>query len=155
MFSRSFFIIAHVCLFLFILSATSSVWASPVSSESGNRLAVVARQTAAQPYFPDTPASCPICAQGYPSISSCAEAAPVLANLTTVCGSVPTLRVSPAPKHCHVAPLEGHFQPRGVPQRDQVRLHGHFPVHFPAMCRLVRESTISLSPSSQSIIPLV
>ncbi|KAH9984197.1 hypothetical protein BJV77DRAFT_953309 [Russula vinacea] len=37
-----------------------------------------------QPYFPDTPASCPICAKGYSSINSCAQAAPVLANLSTV-----------------------------------------------------------------------
>jgi len=82
--SRSFIITVHVCLFLITLSATSSVWARPLSSESFYPLAVVARQTTVQPYFPDTPASCPICAKGYPSINSCAQAAPVLANLTTV-----------------------------------------------------------------------
>lgn len=76
-----FFLIAtHVCLFLITLSTTSSVWASPVSSY---RLAFISRQTL-QPYFPDTPASCPICASGYPSISTCAEAAPVLANFSSV-----------------------------------------------------------------------
>jgi hypothetical protein len=37
-----------------------------------------------QPYFPDTPASCPICAQNYQSISTCAEAAPALANISAV-----------------------------------------------------------------------
>jgi len=82
MISRSFFIIAHACLFLIALSTTSpSVWASPLSSPY--RLAFIARQTV-QPYFPDTPPSCPICAQGYPSINSCAEAAPALANISSV-----------------------------------------------------------------------
>jgi len=82
MISRSFFITAHLSLLIF-LSATS-VWGRPLSSESFYPLAVVARQTTVQPYFPDTPASCPICAKGYPSINSCAQAAPVLANITTV-----------------------------------------------------------------------
>jgi len=80
MLSHSFLIATHVCLFLITLSAMSSVWASPLSSY---RLAFISRQTV-QPYFPDTPASCPICASGYPSISTCAEAAPVLANFSSV-----------------------------------------------------------------------
>src|SRR5260370_5168415 len=88
MISHSFLITAHVCLFLITLSATSSVWAHPVSSERYNRLAVVSRQTTTvQPYFPDTPPSCPICAKGYPSINSCAQAAPALPNFTSVCVS--------------------------------------------------------------------
>lgn len=37
------------------------------------------------PFFPDEPASCPICAQSYPSINSCAQAAPVLSNFSMVC----------------------------------------------------------------------
>jgi len=78
MISHSFFITAHVCLFLITLSATSSV-ASPLSSKSVSR-----QTTTVQPYFPDTPPSCPICAKGYPSINSCAQAAPALANLTSV-----------------------------------------------------------------------
>jgi len=82
MISRSFFITAHLSLLIF-LSATS-VWGRPLSSESFYPLAVVARQTTVQPYFPDTPASCTICAKGYSSINSCAQAAPVLANITTV-----------------------------------------------------------------------
>jgi len=82
MISRSFFITAHLCFFLIALSATS-VWARPLSSES-YPLPVVVRQTTVQPYFPDTPASCPICAKGYPNINSCAQAATVLANITTV-----------------------------------------------------------------------
>ncbi|CAA7262028.1 unnamed protein product [Cyclocybe aegerita] len=41
-------------------------------------------QRRTDPYFPDTPASCPICAQDYPSINSCAQAAPVLANFSMI-----------------------------------------------------------------------
>ncbi|KAF9054101.1 hypothetical protein BJ165DRAFT_1436047 [Panaeolus papilionaceus] len=37
-----------------------------------------------EPYFPDTPTSCPICAKDYPSISSCAQAAPVMANFSMI-----------------------------------------------------------------------
>lgn len=36
------------------------------------------------PYFPDQPPSCPICAQDYPNINTCAQACPVLANFTEV-----------------------------------------------------------------------
>ncbi|KAG6910388.1 hypothetical protein DXG01_011103 [Tephrocybe rancida] len=36
------------------------------------------------PFFPDTPASCPICAQNYDGINSCAAAAPLLTNFTNV-----------------------------------------------------------------------
>lgn len=39
---------------------------------------------AAQPVFPDQPPSCPICAANYSSIDSCAQAAPVLANVSMV-----------------------------------------------------------------------
>ncbi|KAI5119264.1 hypothetical protein M0805_007267 [Coniferiporia weirii] len=39
---------------------------------------------AATPSFPSSPASCPICAQNYANINSCAAAAPVLANFTNV-----------------------------------------------------------------------
>ena len=81
MISHSLFITAHACLILIALSATSSVSASPLSSSY--RFSFIARQTV-QPYFPDTPASCPICSQGYPSISTCAEAAPALANISSV-----------------------------------------------------------------------
>ncbi|KAI0246769.1 hypothetical protein BJV78DRAFT_113620 [Lactifluus subvellereus] len=79
---RSFLIAAlvRVCLFLITFSTMQSVLASPLSS---CQPVVVMRQTV-QPYFPDTPVSCPICAKGYPSINSCAQAAPVLANFTAV-----------------------------------------------------------------------
>jgi hypothetical protein len=136
MISHSFFITAYLCLFLITLSATSSV-ASPLSSE----FVQASRQTTTvQPYFPDTPPSCPICAKGYPSINSCAQAAPALANLTSVC--VHYLRTVPIPKvvitRHHYPILKGHFQPRGVHRRDQVHLHRHFQIYFPAVCRLVR-----------------
>ncbi|KDQ55964.1 hypothetical protein JAAARDRAFT_36754 [Jaapia argillacea MUCL 33604] len=36
------------------------------------------------PYFPDDPPSCPICAQSYLNISSCCQAAPILANFSAV-----------------------------------------------------------------------
>ncbi|KAL4244378.1 hypothetical protein ABKN59_010534 [Abortiporus biennis] len=36
------------------------------------------------PTFPDQPPSCPICAQNYDNINSCAEAAPVLANFSMI-----------------------------------------------------------------------
>lgn len=77
----SFLILTHICLFLFISSATSLVWANPLSPYP---LLLVARQSV-QPYFPDDPPSCPICEKGYSSINSCAQAAPALANLSSVC----------------------------------------------------------------------
>ncbi|KAI0085524.1 hypothetical protein BDY19DRAFT_877910, partial [Irpex rosettiformis] len=36
------------------------------------------------PDFPDQPASCAICATNYDNISSCAQAAPVLANFSSI-----------------------------------------------------------------------
>jgi len=36
------------------------------------------------PFFPDTPSSCPKCAQDYGNINSCAEAAPVLTNFSMI-----------------------------------------------------------------------
>jgi hypothetical protein len=36
------------------------------------------------PVFPSSPPSCPICEQNYSSISSCAQAAPVLANFSMI-----------------------------------------------------------------------
>ena len=44
------------------------------------------RQDDNQPTFPDQPPSCPICAQNFGSIDSCAQAAPVLANFSMVSG---------------------------------------------------------------------
>ncbi|KAI0633000.1 hypothetical protein C8Q77DRAFT_1120975 [Trametes polyzona] len=42
------------------------------------------RQDGAEPVFPDQPPSCPICEQNFGSISSCAQAAPVLANFSMI-----------------------------------------------------------------------
>ena len=44
------------------------------------------RQDDSQPTFPDSPPSCPICAQNFGNIDSCAQAAPVLANFSMVSG---------------------------------------------------------------------
>ncbi|TRM63250.1 hypothetical protein BD626DRAFT_431892 [Schizophyllum amplum] len=37
-----------------------------------------------EPYFPDDPASCPICEQNYGDIDGCIQAAPVLANFSMI-----------------------------------------------------------------------
>ncbi|KAH9967772.1 hypothetical protein BGW80DRAFT_1340248 [Lactifluus volemus] len=78
---HSFLIATLVSLSLVLFSTRSSVLASPLSSY---RPVVVMQTRVVQPYFPDTPPSCPICAEGYPSISSCAQAAPALANASAV-----------------------------------------------------------------------
>jgi len=44
----------------------------------------VALERGAEPYFPDTPPSCPICEKDYPNINSCAQACPVLANFSMI-----------------------------------------------------------------------
>ncbi|KAI0339134.1 hypothetical protein BDW22DRAFT_1336833 [Trametopsis cervina] len=41
-------------------------------------------QARTEPVFPDQPPSCPICAQNYDGLSSCAQAAPVLANFSMI-----------------------------------------------------------------------
>jgi len=79
---HSFLITAFISLFLIAFSSTPSVLAYP-SPSSSPPLWLLARQTQ-QPYFPDTPASCPICAQSYPSINSCAQDATALANVSMV-----------------------------------------------------------------------
>ncbi|KAG8998123.1 hypothetical protein FRB90_012361, partial [Tulasnella sp. 427] len=37
----------------------------------------------ADPYFPDQPPSCQLCAQAWPSIDSCCDAAPLFENFTS------------------------------------------------------------------------
>lgn len=81
--SHSFLIATYIGLFLIAFSSTPSVLAYP-SPPSSPPLWLAARQTQ-QPYFPDTPASCPICAQSYPSINSCAQASTAMANVSMVC----------------------------------------------------------------------
>ncbi|KAI0289788.1 hypothetical protein B0F90DRAFT_699330 [Multifurca ochricompacta] len=87
---NSFLITALLSLFLISffpaapsVSAYPSLYSSSSSSSTSRRLTLVSRQSV-EPYFPDTPVSCPICARDYPSINSCAQAAPVLANFTSV-----------------------------------------------------------------------
>ncbi|KAK0200750.1 hypothetical protein DFS33DRAFT_1265915 [Desarmillaria ectypa] len=61
-----------------VLVAEGSPFPAGLSSRSQ---ALVHRTT---PYFPGSPASCPICEQNYSSIQNCAEAAPVLANFSMI-----------------------------------------------------------------------
>ncbi|KAF8064302.1 hypothetical protein FPV67DRAFT_1504355 [Lyophyllum atratum] len=56
--------------------------ASPTVHSSDDLLALQRRTN--PPFFPETPASCPICAQNYDGINSCAAAAPVLTNFTNI-----------------------------------------------------------------------
>ncbi|ESK93286.1 hypothetical protein Moror_14549 [Moniliophthora roreri MCA 2997] len=57
------------------------VQASPVSPLAHG--VDLSRRTT-EPYFPDTPPSCPICEKNYGNIQNCAEAAPVLANFSMI-----------------------------------------------------------------------
>ncbi|TFK29127.1 hypothetical protein FA15DRAFT_664442 [Coprinopsis marcescibilis] len=63
-----------VCLWLSL-----QAFAFPLSGSVSRSL-----QKRTDPFFPAEPASCPICAKDYSSISSCAEAAPVFENFTMV-----------------------------------------------------------------------
>lgn len=71
-----------ICLWLITLASLISGY--PSGSLSLPSQTFQTRTT--PPTFPDYPPSCPICAQGYPSIDSCAQAAPVLANFSMVRG---------------------------------------------------------------------
>lgn len=42
------------------------------------------RPRTADPYFPDQPPSCQLCAQAWPSIDSCCDAAPLFENFTSI-----------------------------------------------------------------------
>lgn len=64
---------------MYSLSTLLSVSASPLSIDTYQR-----RQDTGTPEFPSNITSCPICEENYSSISSCAEAAPVLANFSMV-----------------------------------------------------------------------
>lgn len=72
----------RILLSAFLLSFLGIlVLATPTIRSSDDFLSL---QRRVDPYFPDTPASCPICAQNYNSINGCTAAAPVLANFTNV-----------------------------------------------------------------------
>ncbi|KAI9450125.1 hypothetical protein F5148DRAFT_1337971, partial [Russula earlei] len=67
-------------LSFFVTFPAPSLWTDSVSF---CRSAVFARQTV-QPYFPDTPTSCPMCEQGYASINTCTQTAPILAKISSL-----------------------------------------------------------------------
>ncbi|KAF8889125.1 hypothetical protein BD779DRAFT_420511 [Infundibulicybe gibba] len=66
-------------LILCCMVITPTASPTPASSDAFH---VLQRRT--DPVFPDSPPSCPICAQDYPGINSCAQAAPVLANFSMI-----------------------------------------------------------------------
>jgi hypothetical protein len=112
---HSILIATLVSLSLVLLSNRPSVLASPVSSY---RPVVVMQPQVVQPYFP-------ICAKGYPSISSCAQAAPALPNASAVrmCRSRFSLFLIPLlPK--------GHLQPGCVHRRDSAHARTPFNPRF-------------------------
>ena len=73
-------------LWLLIFSLLASV--SPVLSLAlpyGDGSPTLQHRTT--PYFPSDPPSCPICEKDYWNINNCAQASPVLANFSMVCGT--------------------------------------------------------------------
>ncbi|KAF8644035.1 hypothetical protein AX16_008751 [Volvariella volvacea WC 439] len=77
-------VVVFILGFLFM-----SVIAFPKSLIENNRdatpvIVTPMQRRTTEPYFPDTPPSCPICAQDYGSINSCAAAVPVLQNFTNI-----------------------------------------------------------------------
>ena len=92
------------------------------------------------PYFPPDPPSCPICERDYWNINSCAQACPVLANLSMVSGmgrERSTLREEGRRRIGLKLDFLGNLQPRRIHRCPQMRLHRHVPFCFPPMCRLV------------------
>src|ERR1700753_480751 len=73
----------YLLLLVFCLLASVSPVLSLSLPSTGGSPTLQRRTT---PYFPSDPPSCPICEQNYASINSCAQACPVLANITNVCG---------------------------------------------------------------------
>ena len=93
------------------------------------------------PYFPADPPSCPICESDYANINSCAQACPVLANLTTVCEyprerwNLRARRVLTA--RAKLGFLLGDLQSRCFYRCPPMLLHRHIPFCFSSVCRLV------------------
>ena len=87
-------------------------------------------------YFPDTPVSYPICAKDYPSINSCARAAPAQANSSAVrayyyaCPTSHSIKFSSPTTVTHIT---DHSQPRRLLRRDQLLSHGYLPIRFPSV----------------------
>ncbi|KAF8970680.1 hypothetical protein BDZ97DRAFT_1790486 [Flammula alnicola] len=71
----------YLTIFTLFVFLSLQISASPAPVPIGNSLALERRT---DPVFPDSPPSCPICQQNYPSINSCAQAAPVLANFSMI-----------------------------------------------------------------------
>ncbi|THH07602.1 hypothetical protein EW145_g3272 [Phellinidium pouzarii] len=77
-----------LCSSLLLSCAIQSVQCRTLDSvrDSESAISLFHRQddAASTPSFTASPPSCPLCAQNYANINSCAAAAPVLANFTTV-----------------------------------------------------------------------
>ncbi|KZT21307.1 hypothetical protein NEOLEDRAFT_1139640 [Neolentinus lepideus HHB14362 ss-1] len=69
------------CLVLFYGLASSSPYPAVTLGPAVRSVPLFSRT---EPYFPSYPPSCPICAANYSQISSCAQAAPVLANFSMI-----------------------------------------------------------------------
>jgi len=65
---------------LVLLLAIFSTLSSAIPSGLRHRI----NQRTADPTFPDSPPSCQLCAQAWPSIDSCCAAAPLFANFTQI-----------------------------------------------------------------------
>ncbi|KAJ3526860.1 hypothetical protein NM688_g8208 [Phlebia brevispora] len=79
----NFTLFSTLTAILFIVLALSSV-SDAVPSSLGLSPSDSYLQRRTDPQFPAQPPSCPICAQNYSSISSCAQAAPVMANFSMI-----------------------------------------------------------------------
>lgn len=75
------------------------------------------------PYFPDQPPSCPICAQNYDSINSCAQACPVFENFSMV-NIILDLESS---LFTALRATIDYLQPGCVHRCNKVRLHRYLP----------------------------
>jgi len=73
--------LSYFWLLMFSLLASVSPVLSLSLPYSGGSPILHRRTT---PYFPSDPPSCPICEQDYSNINSCAQASPVLANLSMI-----------------------------------------------------------------------
>jgi len=71
---------------LFLALLWTAVYASPYHLYEEDRIDAGLLETrwAGDPYFDPNIPSCPICEKAWPSISNCAEAAPVLANFSEI-----------------------------------------------------------------------
>jgi hypothetical protein len=118
---------AMPCTLLALASPTPGALMSPAG-------ALLHRQTADGPQFPDEPKSCPICARDYWDINSCCQAAPILANFTNVSYLIVC---TPRAHWCRNSCI-GNLQPRSLRRCHYVRMWGYIPVRLSAMRGLVR-----------------